>query len=217
MPRDWRALVGSLTGVQKLVHLAMRLDDFEPDRIRGELVREGRRAYEDELTNQARLAGCRSRRGSLTAGPALSELNDLYRQHALGIVNTYNYDLAGAIIAIGSETPTANRHVYARRLAGWEGQRGKWKTSQVAQSTVGHARAMAQRDFQRFNDIQGSAVLRPEAAVCPVCIGWVERGQVPVEVALNHPPPYHPNCPHLWRVNPDQVVPADCRNLWMGG
>jgi hypothetical protein len=172
----------------------MRLDDFEADRIRGELVREGRRAYEGELTDQAKRVGCRSRRGQLTAGPALTELNDLYAEHATGIVATYNYDLAGAILSIAAEVPTANRHVYARRLQGWDVRRKAWKDPQVQQVTEGYARAKAQRDFYRYNDIQGSAVLRPEAAACPVCAAWVARGEVPVEVATNNPPPYHPNC-----------------------
>lgn len=198
----------------KLVHLAARMDDFEVDRIKGELLREGRRAYENELTAQARLVGCRSRRGQLTTGPSLSELHDLYSRHAAGIVNTYNYDLAGAIIQIRSETPTANRHVYASRLQAWEGQRAKWKGPIIAQSTDGYARALAQRDFHQFNNVMGVAVLRPESAVCPVCAGWVARGEVPVAVATNNPPPYHPQCPHLWQIRPNRV--ADCNALWMG-
>lgn len=194
----------------------MRLDDFEVDRIRGELVREGRRAYEDELTAQARIVGCRARRGFLTAGPALTELNELYQQHALGIVNTYNYDLAGSIVSIHSETPNANRHVYASRLRNWETRRDSWKVPQVSQSTVSYARALAQRDFYRYNDIPGIAVLRPESAACPVCAGWVARGEVPLPEALNNPPPYHPNCPHAWRTQPNRVAAAACRDLWMG-
>jgi hypothetical protein len=208
--------VDGFTPVQKLVHLAMRLDDFEVDRIRGELVREGRRAYEGELTDQAKRVGCRSRRGQLTAGPALTELNDLYAEHALGIVATYNYDLAGAILNVASDVPTANRHVYARRLNGWDARRKAWKDPQVQQVTEGYARAKAQRDFYRYNDIQGAAVLRPEAAACPVCAAWVARGEVPLEVATNHPPPYHPNCPHVWRVRPDHVAAGECADLWMG-
>jgi hypothetical protein len=216
VPRDWRSLVDGFTPVQKLVHLAMRLDDFEVDRIKGQLLRTGRMAYENELTAQARLVGCKSRRGQLTSGPSLSALNDLYLQHATGIVNTYNYDLAGAILAIRSEVPTANRHVYARRLQGWDSRRKAWKNPQVEQSTTGYARAMAQRDFHRYNNIDGVAVLRPEAAACPVCAGWVARGEVNVRVAANNPPPYHPNCPHLWRVRPGRVPAGECADLWMG-
>lgn len=217
MPRDWRSLVGGLSDIQKLTHLAHRLDDFEIDRIRGELLREGRRAYENELTRQARLVGCKSRRGQLTGGASLTELNQTYAGHADSIVNTYNYDLAGAIIQVGSEVPTANRHVYAARLRGWEARRNAWKTPQIAESTVGHAMAQAQADFYRFNNIDGVAVLRPKAAVCPVCIGWVARGEVPVREAMNNPGPFHPTCPHVWRVSPGKVPQGECRDLWMGG
>jgi len=214
MPRDWRSLVDSMTDVQKLVHLAMRLDDFEVDRIRGELLKEGRRVYEDELTKQAQRVGCRNRAGRLTVGPALSELNRLYEEHARSIVNTYNYDLAGAIIAIGVEVPTANRYTYEARLRGWEARRNSWKLGQVAMATNGYARSMAQSDFAAYNSIDGYAILRPEKAVCPVCQGWVARGSIPLREALNNPPPYHGNCPHTYDTFPGQA--GDCSTLWMG-
>ena len=34
MPRDWQALVNTMTDVQKLAHLAMRRDPIDEDRIR---------------------------------------------------------------------------------------------------------------------------------------------------------------------------------------
>lgn len=215
MPRNWQTIVDGMSDVQKLVHLAMRLDDFEVDRVRGELVRDGRRFYEDELTIQAQRVGCRSRRGQLTKGPSLSELNRRYGEHAGGIVNTYNFDLAGAIIAIGSEVPTANRHVYANRLKGWEAKRDAWKQPQVARMTEGFARQQAQRDFYRLNNIDGVAVLVPRTAVCPVCQGWIDRGKVPLREATNNAPPYHVGCPHRFKTIPAQKV-ADCETLWMG-
>ena len=216
MPRNWQGVVAGMTDVQKLVHLAMRLSDDEIDRIRGELLREGRASYENELTMQARRVGCRNRTGRLTTGPALSELNRLYEEHARSIVNTYNYDLAGAIVAIGAELPTANRNTYAARLRGWEGRRNAWKLPQIAQMTDGYARAMAQSDFHINNGIIGYAILQPIKAVCPVCMGWVARGEVPMREALNNPPPYHGFCPHLWRTYPDKASAGQCADLWMG-
>jgi len=216
VPRDWQTLIGGMSDVQKLVHLAGRLDDFEVDRIKGELLREGRQAYEAELTRQAKKAGCPGRVGRLTGGPALVELNRLFEEHAKGIVNTYNYDLAGAIIAIRAETPTANRHVYARRVQDWETKRAAWKDAQIQQYTTGKARAMAQSDFFRLNNIGGVAVLKPGAAVCPVCQGWIDRGEISVREATNNPPPYHHNCPHRFTIIPDRVPSDECRLLWMG-
>ena len=62
----------------------------------------------------------------------------------------------------------------------------------------------------------GYAVLEPRTAVCPVCQGWIERGEVPLRVAMNHPPPYHFRCPHLFVTYPELVAQDDCPLLWMG-
>jgi len=214
--RDWHGVAEGMTNVQKLVHLAMRQDDFDVDRIRVELLGMRRKAYEDELTIQARRVGCSGRSGRLENGPILSELNGMCAEEAVGIVNTYNYDLAGAVLNIFAETPTANRYVYAKRLQAWEEKRSSWKASQIAEYSEGTARSKAQSDFYELNNIGGVAELMPKSAVCPVCIGWVERGEVPLREAENNPPPYHPNCPHLWSTDPDRVAREDCPLLWMG-
>ncbi len=216
MPVNWPAVVEGMTRVQKLVHLSMRFTNFDVDKMRSELVKARRRAYEDELTIQAKRVGCGSRRGNLVAGPSLSEMNEMSRADAESIINTYNFDLAGAILNIAAEVPTANRNTYARRLSAWEVKRNGWKIPQIAQNTEGTARSMAQADFVRFNDITGFAVLRPRPAVEPICIGWVARGQVPLRVAINNPFPVHQNCPHLWEIRPGQVAQLECPNLWVG-
>jgi hypothetical protein len=216
--RDWQSVVrsDSFSDPMRLVHLAMRLEEMDADRIRGELVKARRRAYEDEITIQARRIGCSARRGNLRAGPSLTELNEMSRADGESVVNTYNVDLAAAIANIRSEVPTANRHVYAKRLADWEGKRNKWKSAQIAEFTEGTARAMAQRDFVRFNDVQGVAVLKPETAAEPICQGWINRGEVPIAEAVANPPPYHQNCPHYFNVIPNKVSPGECAELWVG-
>ena len=216
MPRDWGVVVENLPDVGRLVHLAMRLDSFAEDQIRGQLTQMRRRFYEQELTIQARRVGCPGRSGLLRNGPLLSELNEMSIRDATSIVNTYNYDLAAAIAAIRSETPSANRHVYASRLQGWEAQRNQWKSAQINQYAEGTARSLAQAHFVEFNRIEGYAVLQPTSAVCPVCQGWIKRGKVPMKVAMNNPPPYHPNCPHSWALRPDKAPDEECRLLWMG-
>ncbi len=193
MPRDWQAVVADMRPVKKLVHLAMRYTVDDSERLRIELLRIRRRAYEDELSIQAARVGCPGRRGSLQNNASLTALNDASKTDAGSVVNTYNYDLAGAIINIATETPTANRRTYAQRLAAWDAKRSEWKTPQIAQYAENSARSLAQQDFYRFNNVLGLAELRPVAAVCPVCIGWIARGEVPLRVAENNPPPYHPN------------------------
>jgi len=47
-------------------------------------------------------------------------------------------------------------------------------------------------------------------------VGWINRGDVPLRVATNNPPPYHLRCPHYWVTRHDKVAPEDCPLLWMG-
>jgi hypothetical protein len=216
MARNWQAALEDKSDIEKLIHLAMRNDAYDVDRIRGELLRERRRYYEAELTAQAMRAGCRGRVGRLANGAILSELNDISQQDATSIVNTYNADLVNAIGYIRAETPTANRYVYAKRLGEWEQNRASWKNDQIAQYTENSAREKAKQDFYANNNIFGTAELLPKRAVCPVCQGWVNRGSVPLNIAMNNPGPYHVNCPHGWSVKYDRVDPAQCQYLWMG-
>ncbi len=216
MPRNWQPVANDLSDVGKLSHLAMRFDAFDEEAYRVQLLRERRRYYEAELTNQAARVGCPGQAGRLTNGYILSELEEASRQDAASIAATYNYDLAVAIAHIRAETPTANRYVYAKRLQEWSAARATWKDPQIAQFTEGSARALAQQHFYQFNNNVGMAVLEPKRAVCPVCQGWIDRGEVPLHVAMNNPPPYHPNCPHGWATTPGRVAQSECPMLWMG-
>lgn len=214
--RDWQGRVDDLPNVGKLVHLAMRMTEDDVTRMTGELTKQRRLVYEDEITIQAERVGCGGRRGRLTTGPSLSALREQSQKDATSIVNTYNYDLAMAVEHIRSQVPTANRHVYAKRLQEWEQTRAAWKKGQIEQFTTGTARALAQQDFYRFNNLEGYANLEPTEAVCPVCIGWVKKGDVDLREAQNHPPPYHVNCPHIWATYPGKVPKRECPNLWVG-
>jgi len=216
--REWPPLVEQLSNVGRLVHLAARMDPIDEEQIRTELLRARRDAYESELEIQAGLVGCLGQRARLTSGPSLTTLNDMSQRDAVSIVNTYNYDLAVRIAAIQQEAPTANRHVYAYRLRSWFGERNKQKKPVIAMYTANTARTLAQQDFYQFNRaLMGTAHLEPLDAVCPVCIGWVKRGEVPMQVALNNASPFHNLCPHLWVTNPVRVPKDECPNLWMGG
>lgn len=217
MPRNWQAAVAELTDVQRLVHLASRYTIDDAERIRSELLRDRKRAYEDELTQQAARVGCPGRRGNLASGPSLSELNDMSKTDGESIVNSYNYDLAVAIANIGATVRTANRNTYAAKLRDWHNTREDWKAKQIGQYTENSARKIAQIDFYHFNqDAIGVATLQPTTASCPVCQGWIDRGEVPLRAAMNEPPPYHVNCPHRWHTQPEKVAPDQCRLLWMG-
>jgi len=208
--------ISQMTRVQILVHLAMRWTLDDEERIRSELLRQRRAFYEAELTAQAARVGCPGKRALLREGPELKALNEASRADAESIVNTYNYDLARAILDIAEAEPRANRWVYAKRLQKWESERAAWKNEQIAHHTELSARAAALHDFYQYNRMRGMAVLRPEEAVCPVCQGWIERGETPLEVATANPPPYHVNCPHFWETDPERVSKTECAELWVG-
>ncbi len=214
--RDWQALTGELSNVQKLVHLAVRMDSYDRDALALELTRSMRRAFEDELSIQAARVGCASRSGRLNNSPILSALNEVAKTKADSIVATFNYDLAAAVVQVRADAPKANRHVYASRLRAWDTKRNQWKSTQIAMDSDGTARSIAQSEFFAHNGRGGSAILQPRKAVCPICQGWINRKEVPLAVAQNNPPPYHPNCPHYWSTNPEKWAKESCPLLWMG-
>jgi len=214
---DWRSLVDGMSDVQKLVHLAARYDDVDMERIRTELLSMRRRAYNDELGIQAQHVGCAGRVGRLGNGDILSRLNDDSKRDALSIANTYNYFLAVEIIRAGQANPRGNRFYYARAVRDWTPTYWQHKDPVIVTTTDKTARAAALQDFYRYNASSlGTAKLEPRTAVCPVCLGWIARGIVPLRVALNNPGPWHPGCPHVWDTRPDKVAKDECPNLWMG-
>lgn len=216
MPLDPDRLIQDMSNVQRLVHLAARGDSVDEGEWRALLLRQRRRAYESELTLQAARVGCPGRAGRLGNNEILSALNDRSERDARSIVNTFNYFLAAEIVRIRQDAPRANRFVYARRLRDWEANYWKWKRPQIDQMTDNTARARAQQDFFRFNRQLGTARLLPRRAVCPICQGWVRRGVVPLRVAMNNPPPYHVDCPHIFDVRADRVAREDCPLIWAG-
>jgi len=215
MPLDWHAVVEQFSNVQRLVHLAARYDAADVEQIRRELLRARRASYEQELEIQAGNVGCAGRRAGLRNNETLSKLNEMSLADAQSIVNTYNYYLANEIKRARQDNPRGNRHYYAARIRRFDEEYWKWKDAQIANVTDKTARALAQQEFYRMNaNAIGFAILEPRQGVCPVCVGWINRGFVPLRVALNNPPPYHVNCPHTWDIRPKQV--EDCEALWMG-
>lgn len=204
-----------LSNVQKLVRLAMKYDSVQTNAVRADLTRARQRAYNDEIGIQARRAGC-TRSGTLTGGPALSELDQMSKADAEAFTEAYNSDLTAAIFQIGQDTPSANRNTYAARLRTWEGQRAESKAGTLAGWVESSARSLGFEQFHKNNKLEGSAHLEPGTAVCPVCQGWIARGEVSLKVASNSPPPYHQRCPHFWQVAPEKVAPGECDSLWVG-
>ena len=205
-----------LTNVQRLVHLAMRKDVVDEDDLKTALTKQRRRAYEDEISIQLERLGCK-KSGRLSGGPALSELSDLSRVDAQSIVSTYNDDLAKEIARIGAANPRANRNTYAKALKVWDEGRATSKGKQIAQYTDSTARRVANKDFFALNDVAGVATIAPSTAKCPVCAGWIARGELPLQEIVANSPPYHPNCNHYLVVLPSKKVSLQgCEELWSG-
>jgi len=215
--RTREEIVAEFSKVGQLAYMMAEMDESDSQYLSATWFRQMVTAFESEVSKQAEASGCPGYRRRLVNNGILTVLGDLARSTAESVVSTYNRDLAFAIEAIRSETPTANRYTYASRLRKWSTKRSGWKDPQVAQQIEGQARAMAQQEFYARNLRKtGYAILRPRTAVCPVCQGWINRKWVPLQTALNAPPPYHVNCPHKWDTRPNQVPPGGCRDLWMG-
>jgi len=148
----------------------------------------------------------------------MTEMHEESQSEAVGIANTYNYDLALAIRYIRSETATANRHVYAKRLGVWEGTRAEWKSRQISLWNTMKWQDRAVQDFLLHNpqlQDKGYAIMMPRnVAVCDVCKRWIARGKFPIEEARNQEWPAHLNCPHY--VETHYRAKADCSEMWVG-
>lgn len=213
--RTTTELLAEMSNVQRLVHLALRRDSQDVTELTAALTKARRRAFEDELTAMLSQVGCGGQ-GRLTRGPELKALSEQSAEEAQGIADTYNRDLAFAILTIGQDAPRANRFVYASRLAVWDENRAAWKTRQIAEWTEGTARTGAVRAFLKNNNLTGEARVVPETAAEPVCEGWIKRGWVPVRELMADPPPYHPNCPHSTESRLEKIPRAECADLWRG-
>jgi len=224
MPLDPQAIISQATFTQRLVYSVARWRRAKTSRLQSELLSVRVKAYNDELSIQAQHVGCPGRVGRLTNGNIVDTLTTDSRRDAESIANTFNYFLAVEIVRTG-ETPTGRVKrllpvlripAYVRSIRSFGDSYWSLKTPQITQMAENGARAKAQQDFYQFNRGRGTAKLEPRTAVCPVCQGWIDRGIVPLRVALNNPPPYHQNCPHYWDTRPDKVAKEDCPTLWMG-
>lgn len=220
--RQWEPIVAGedFSNVMRLVHLAMRMDDYDERKIRNQILTEKRDAYVDELTSLARKVGC-NRVGSLRPGIVQQEMLAESETDADSIANTYNYDLAKAIEHIKATVPSANRHVYAKRLKDWHEERSKWKSLQISLWDTGKWRSRALTEFLSNNAelIKGTVELLPKGGAEPVCDNWTKRGKMRITnqlltVIAEWPP--HLNCPHFWDFETDKVLEEDCAKLWVG-
>lgn len=214
-PAEVRRLIGDLSDVGKLVHLAWRMDSVDEQEISGTIFKAMRRSYERKMTEMARRAGCGQRRGLLDEGQTLSNLRQTANDHAASIVRTYNAALARQIQAIRDEVPTANRNLYSARLRRWDNARAGWKESQIALMSYQEGTDLATREFIQFNpQVEQEFRAQPRTAAEPECQALVDAGTVDAEFVQANGFPLHVNCVHEWELQPTEA--DDCNELFLG-
>ena len=128
MPLDWGPLRDQMNFTQRLAFFVARWGFVKEEQTRTTLLDMRRKAYEDELTIQARHTGCAGRTGRLTNTAITARLNDDSDRDAKSIGNTYNYYLALEIIRAGEGGGRIGPLRYARAIRDWKPTSWKTKT-----------------------------------------------------------------------------------------
>lgn len=214
--RDHRPITSAedFNAVMQLLFQAYSMTEANQTLIQEEIAKQKQAAYEDELTKMATLAGC-AKNGIADMYTAQS-IQDESGEEAFGIVETYNFELANAIIDAYNNNPTAGRNEFYDALEKWNNTRAEWKSIQISMHNEQEWRAQAQMDFTTYNDLTGWAEVLPKNAAEPVCQDLADRGRMPIVEAQQYMAvwPPHLNCPHYWDVHPGQI--ADCGDMWLG-
>lgn len=209
---SWQEMVAGFSRVMALVHLAMRMNDFDIESLYDEMFKARKTEFDDAVSDYLAQMDCGGK-AYLKAGPEMKLMKAQTRLESEGIANTYNRDLAKAILDIRKSVSKANRHTYVSQLRTWEAARRIWKLTQISLSTILTSRDQALKAFSDRNGLTPDVELHPKQAAEPVCQGWINRGVVSYQVAKNNPSPYHVGCLHYWR---PKFAKGDCKNLWTG-
>jgi hypothetical protein len=225
-PEDWRPLIDDMTNVQRMVHMAGRVDSVGESEMAERLFREARETYRQTLQDEVNKVGCSGKKViPPSVGPELSALRDRADWAAASVANTYNLELAKEIKNIRNATPTANRHVYAYRLynksGSWDGAYWTRKATEVAQVETMTTVNAATADFYERN--KGlveviEAYVVPFVAECPVCQEAVAGNpyKSASEIYGLYGLPVHPGCPHMVDSHAKKLTAAECKELWLG-
>jgi hypothetical protein len=208
----WPSLVAQFSPVMRLIHGAMRMNEDDVQLMAKELFEARKTEFNAALDDYISQAGCAGS-SDLKTRTELDFLRQDSQKDAQSIIDTYNMDLAKTIQKIKVSTPRANRNTYASGLRNWEAGRKSWKATQIALWTTLTARDQALKSFAFHNKLRPKVRLMPRTAAEPICQGWINRGLVSFQIAVNNRSPFHLNCIHFWE---PQFDPADCEGLWSG-
>lgn len=219
-PEEWQALLAELSPFQRRIFRAAMRTAEDAGALAQRLYERAVWVYEQTLLAEAGRFGYYAAQVSLTNEEILALIEQETEESAAGIVHTYNYDLARAILRIGQEHDEEDPSLYARLLfgaGGWWARRRAWKDVQIGTWETWRRINQALGDFYERNELPISlAEVVPYDAVCPVCRMLVAGnpytpGQV---VSVARQLPAHVNCPHYVRTIPAGKVKGP---LWLGG
>lgn len=212
--RLWEQLTTDFTEVMDLVLSRMQWGALEVSQYEAEIYKALVDEYSAQIGEELAVIGC-SRSVNLTNPVILANLKQQAHDGAVSIVDTYNRDLAYAVQAIRTETATANRSVFLKRLDEWAAARDKWKSDQIALYSTVSARSQSVKEFVRRNKVVARAfVSGPRPAAEPECQALIDgepydANNLPAEF------PLHNWCDHGWELR-DVEVPMDCEEVWTG-
>lgn len=225
-PEDWKPVVSGMSKVQKVVHLAGRVDSVGQKEIADRLFKSARETYRQTIQDELNKAGCAGQKTIVPrAGRELSALRERANWAASSIANTYNLKLANEIIRIGNDTPSANRNTYAYRLFNnsdsWDKRYWAEKAQEVAEVESMTTINAGIADFYERNKglVEVSeAFVVPFVAQCPICQEIVSHNPFrSVEAVYNqYNLPVHIGCPHSVDVHTKKVSASQCKELWVG-
>lgn len=222
-------LVEEMTDVQRRVYRAARATAAVVTLWREAIYQHNSRVYQRTVQSLLSSVGCGGSPVEVSR-PSRGALAEASRMSAGSIANTYNYDLARAILSIGAATPTANYRTYRSRLFGdtansiypglrnWAAQRAELKAPQIGRTETGNTVNAAIELFYSNNpQLDAQAELRPLQAVCPICQAAVANNPYPnveaVYAAGNWPA--HIGCIHYPQLT-GRIMARDCAEVWRG-
>jgi hypothetical protein len=188
------------------------------------IFKTAREAYDAALTASIKEIGCDGQ-GRLTGGPELKALKERADWAAQRVANTYHRDLMRIIDAAEAQwnaqygSPKGMTRAWlAVQVKEALDKRWEWKEPQIAITEKAFAVDNARLDFWNNNQISGEVRVRPVAAVCKICQGYVDRGWVSLQDAKREfTLPVHVNCPHILIMRPIGDTVPKCNELWRGG
>jgi hypothetical protein len=209
------AVSSRLARIRNQLYNALAMDSGDQSALTETLLRQRTVAYQNQVSKQIRLVGCR-REAAAPSGQQLADLRADSERDAASIVRTFNSDLERNLGRILDNNPDGRRPDIEAAISQYLAERSAWKDRQIAMMTSKTARAYADTQFREQNGIDNQQYYYfGPPPVSDECKSNMAAGIVDVQYVQKHPTPAHINCPHTWQVVATPQV-KDCGALWVG-